>query len=522
MRVRMVYTVLAAFLAAAVAGCGGGGSDGGTTNGGSGETSKVTLTGTITVAPAASAARAAGVATPDAVWAIPVAKIQGLNIDPVNLKLRKTSSIASDGGFSFELSKTITIEEVEAVAPEVNGQFPAGTTFDVDWLLVLMSGETPLGVIALQGDTSFDELVSLPISVFDAVRMDLGSVDPSNGTAALSVGGIAGDLNLAADSLAALARSDDILRVIQDVIRNCDLSTGRCISARQSFVFMGDYTAITDTVSFDRADTYTGYQFYLDLSDVYDSTDFDGMCPTSGAAAVEYRLTPPGAITIEGSTYDVSTPLATGSASGSPQDINNGAATECFKTGQPIYLRKSSTDWQLQFITGDTASQLTTVMPAGDWILGRKGTGESAFTEVARFEFDLASPVDANGNPIVVVPGVRFETGANGELTTLHVKWYRYTAGGYVEVTDTAFLQSIIGGFGISLDDFDGTTGSSGRRSAQQNDIGFATASIDVSDLDGNGPFYYNSSDPARYNLDYFGISYQFGGQGFRFAWRNN
>lgn len=507
--------------------CGGGGGGASSTNNTS--TSQTQLSGTISSSspvPGMRAGRAPAV--PDSVWAVPIAKMQGANIDSLNFALRKTSALDAGGNFSFSLAKTISLAEIVAQVPTLDTTgFDPSAVFDVDWLLVEMAGQIPMNVIALQGDASFDSMLTMPISVFTPGSMNLGIVDANTGVAALGVSAIASSVTLSTDSLKAIARSDKILKSIKDIIRNCDLTTNKCISARQSFVFMGNYLNLTDAANYDRAGSYSGYQFYFDLTDYFTTADFDGICPASGSASVRYQLVPPGPISVESVTYSSLNPLSSGAGPGTNINIiTSGTATytECFKSGAPLYVRKNNnnaSDWSFQFITGDQASQLTTATPAGDWILSRATTTDPV--EIGRFEFALANPVDASGNPIIFVPAVRFDTdgAADPHVTMLHIKWYQWIGSGYVEITDMDLLNSLIGGFSIAMDDFQGIVSDGNRRSYYVSNNAFGTSSIDVSNpTDGKGPFLYNSISTTNYNLDYLGVDYQFGGQSFRFAWR--
>ncbi|MDH4161248.1 MAG: hypothetical protein OEW15_00990 [Nitrospirota bacterium] len=487
----------------------------------------VQLTGTVAATGAAAALRAgaaAATATADTVWAIPIAKMQGANIDVVNFILRKTSTLDASGNFSFTLEKTISLADIIAKVPDLDiTGMDASAVFDVDWMLVQMAGSTPVGMISLQGDATYDNLLSIPLSAFTPDTMNVGTVDSTSGVATLSVSTLASNVTMSAGSLEALSRTDDILGTIKDVIRNCDLTTNTCINGRQSFVFMGDYASITSLSTYDTATMYTGYQLYFDLNDYYDNSEFFAICPTSGAPTVEYTLTPPGPISLISVTYDTGNALSTGSTSTTSTGTRQDSSDEyrCFKDILYVSSDVTSTgNWHLQFITGDVAAQLTTDTPAGDWVLARNnGSGP---VEIGKFEFSLANPVDANGNPIVFVPAIRFDVDAANynAVQTLHVKWYQHNGTGYVEVTDATLLNSLLGGYEISLDDWDGVTGNTLLRRNQKWGIDFSTTTIDVRDLDGNGPYFYNELTQDRYNLAYFGISYQFGGQSFRFAWR--
>lgn len=537
---RCLLAVLAVVLVAGISACssGGGGGDTGTldsntttTTGGEGGTTtnpgpvsanQVQLSGTIAAGAGAqglSGMRAAAVA--DAVWAVPIAKMQGANIDPVNFMLRKTASLATDGTFSFQLEKTMTLAEIKAKVPTIDtGGMPDTTVFDVDWMLVQMAGGAPTSVIALQGDAAYDSLLSIPLSAFTPSTINVGTVNGATGVANLSVSSLASNVTMSASSLAALARTDDILGAIKDVIRNCDLTTNKCKSANQAFVFMGTYANLIDPVNYDKGSTYTGYQLYFDLNDYFDKTDFDGICPgASGSVTVEYQLTPPSPISIGSATYSSlsSDPTDTGN----PTLTGDGTETRCFKNNLYVNKSNSTNTWNLQFITGDIPAQLTTSTPAGDWVLSRKTLPGGTLTEIGRFEFSLAKPVDGSGNPIVFVPALRLDTDGAPDfgVTTAHVKWYQYIGSGYVEVTDAALLDSQLGSYEISLDDENGL-GTGNLRRAQQWGIPFSTATIDVSNLDGNGKFCYGYIGELKYSLKYIGISYMFGGQNFRFAWR--
>ena len=457
-----------------------------------------------------------------AVWAMPIAKIGGANIDSMSFMLRETSTLTS-GNFSFDLRKSITVAEIKAKFPGMDFTGYADTAaFDVDWMLVQMAGTTPLNVIQLKSDATYSSLITIPLSAFTSSVLDIGAVN--SGAAALTVGGIASSLTLTSSSLVALARADDILGTITDVIRNCDVSDNLCISAEQGFVFMGIHSAISTTEN--RADSYSGYQLHFQLQDKYSKTDFDGICPgAAGPPTIEYTLTPPQPISLNSATYSVLTTSLT--STGDPSILSNGTDTytNCFKDNL-INLRKNnaaaSNDWYLSFGTGDMASNLITDTTAGDWVLSRN-TSTGLTGEVGRFEFALAKPVDGAGMPIVFVPAIMIDLDGTGDkgITTLHIKWVQYSGSGYVEVTDAALLNSLMGGFDVYLIDDNGIDSAPGSRWASKNGIDFGTHTIDISDLDGKGKFYYQyTADNTKYKLDYIGVGYRFGGQNFRFAWR--
>jgi len=500
-----------------------------------------------------------GVAPPPAataVWAIPIAKMQGANIDKTNVMLRKTTTPDASGNFSFDLTKSITFAEIKAQYPGIKDDgMLADAVFEVDWLLVRMDGNTPLNVIQLASDATYSSMLTLPLSAFTPTALDIGTVS-AGGVAAYTVSTIANDVTLSSSSIKVISRSDKVLSTITDVIRNCDMNNNKCVSANQSHVFMGDYSQILSTYA--TTTSYSGYQLYFDLTDYFTSADFDKICTngtsswdgmytqTTLTSTLEYKLTPPSPPIWLGTGPTSTTYLALGTGpvgsvvTRSTNTQNEGTKTyiDCFdrtSSGSPfsmlyqLYLRKNVNnvnDWHLQFITGDDESQLTKDTSPGNWILTRDtGTGPAP---IGTFEFALASPVDDAGHPVVFVPAIKIDTVADGpdtKVTTLHIKWYQWdtAASAYVEITDYALLDSLAGGFGLAVEDFNGKAGDTNRRAVHFNGQAFSTTSFDISNpSDIKGPFYYNYTDVAntKFALGYVGINYQFGGQSFRFVWR--
>lgn len=530
-------SVLSVALAGALAACGGGGggaaSSGGTGGGtGGGVTpSGVLLTGTVASGGSGLSGvdlrygtLAGGPGGPNEVWAIPIAKMQGANIDPINVMLRETKPLPADGKFEFDLAKTITAAEVKAKVPSVDlSGIPDDYAFDVDWLIVTVdTTSSPVRVVSqvrLGPEGGYGDLFALPISGFKTGEnaLDLGTIG-SDGEAATTTAVMESKTTLSSDSLKTLARADDIMQALKDIVRNCDVSTSKCYSARQSFAFKGEYAALAS--GYARAVNYSGYQLYFDLNDYYDTTDFDAVC----AGTLVYTLTPPGDVTVAGTTYNSTNPMSTGDSSATPEARGSDEMV-CSKNGTFLSKRKNSggewASWQLQYITGDSATELTADMPAGDWVLKRDGSA------IASFEFRAANPIDADGKPIVFVPAVRLlnNTGntvsAGEKIQTVAVKWYRWDSASadYVEISgaDLALLDDLAESFDLGMADFNGKTGNTSQAYPRVDGRSFQhDTSIDVSSWD----FYYDYGSEDQYNAAYVGLSYQFGGQSFRFVWR--
>ncbi len=529
--------------------CGGGGGGGSAPDPNAAGNVNVTgLVGGAAPAMGRIAAQAAG--TPDRIWAIPITKMQGSQLDPINILLREVAMLDASGNFELSLGKSITAPEVAAVYPGLYNQgFSPDDVFEVDWILVLMDGTTPVGTIELSDATN--GLINLPISAFSSNSLDVGSVDPSTGAATTTVGSLATNVTLSAAQLLTIAKLDDMFKALEDLLRNCDFSVDPavCVSGRLSHAFQGDHDLAA--AGDNRATSYGGYQIYFDLADKYDDSEFASLCAIGSAtpgdaAGVEYRLTPPGNVTaVEGSVptvFNATTPMQTGDGLGTVSA--NGSGVDCFKnstiTGGSanvgIYVRDDSagvdgSDWLLQFVTGD--QDLISGNPSGFWTLERRTdpATSTVWTSEGQFRYEFSSPVDTNSNPKIFIPSLRVDTDANSQITSLTIKWWEYDGSGF-QPANVALLNNLLGGFGISVDDFDGTTGNGGsRRSASANGLTFATQTVldltpaniatTLPDDSATGGFKYSCSiDPDSFEALYIGIDYSIAGQGLRFVWR--
>ncbi len=541
--------------------CGGGGGGGSTPD--PNAAGNVNVTGLVGGAAPAMGRIAAQAAAPDAVWAIPIAKMQGASLDPINVLLRQEAALGAGGSFSFDLGKSLSAPEIAAVFPGLYDEgFSPTDVFEVDWILVLMSGTTPISYVELEEATSGSGLMNLPISFYSGGSLDLGIVDPSTGSATTSVASISTNINLTAAQLATIAKVDDLFKSLEDLLRNCDFTVDPavCVSGRLSHAFSGTAhpaASGSDVI----ASIYGGYQIYFDVNDRHDDSDFAAMCDNSGSAAgsaasVEYRLTPPGGgVTATESSvvtaYGSGNPMLSGTGLGSTNA--NGSGRDCFKDSSAgngsanigMYLRddadgEDGSAWLLQFVTGD--NDLIFGFPAGSWVLERRADPSNlagaTFSPVGSFRFEFSSPLDANDKPKVFVPSLRVTADAlSGQINSLTIKWWQYTgagASGY-EPADVELLNDLLGGFGVSVDDFDGTSGNgNSRRSARTNKVAFAAETVlDLTpsaiattlpdDSDGGAPFFYScNTDGTNFEAVYIGIDYQIAGQGMRFVWRCN
>ena len=165
-------------------------------------------------------------ASANEVWAIPIAKMQGANISPINVMLRETKPLPADGKFSFTLPKTMTVLEIEDRVDSINidDSYPDDYAFEVDWLLVTVDTSTnPVTVVSqvrLGEEGSFGDLYALPLSGFkdDSTSLDLGDVG-SDGTAATKTTVMTEKTSLSSDSIKTLARADDVMQARTPVVR---------------------------------------------------------------------------------------------------------------------------------------------------------------------------------------------------------------------------------------------------------------------------------------------------------------
>ncbi len=172
--------------------------------------------------------------------------------------------------------------------------------------------------------------------------------------------------------------------------------------------------------------SYSGYGFYVRTLSKTDLT-FANMCGTKVVT-----FTPPSAVTSsEGSSHTV-TAFDNKSVTTSKQ----GSSDIC--SGNGYYARA---DYQNSVLSGimlnfGTGGSITT-SPEGLWKLAIDGT------TVGNYDLALASPVDSDGNPTVLVPSVQF-TQSGSNVVSMSVKLYAYKDGAYSEVTDFAPVRALI------------------------------------------------------------------------------
>ncbi len=446
------------------------------------------------------------------VWAIPAPAEFGGAISSESMQYIKEINVGSDGTINAELEKTFEYDY-------------QGTTYTLhlNWILVLMDESgNPVGYVSIPTASSgSSSLQGLPVGWASADAIDLGTMTKSGNDAVSNktTSDLATVVNYTVDQLAEMASTDDTLRILKNLINNCDFSDKnniKCVTAELTFVFTGDYDQIT--TDYNRADTFAGYNIYLS-NENYDSSEADKICD----GTVVYNLYPPSDVVVhyDGGThtFTATDPLTTGTSSATMTGHGDDAM-QCSKNiPSMVDVSKSTTDssqWQFEFLAGaEESNRGSDDLPSGTWSLNRTESGSSV--NVANFDFAIGKPVDDSGHIKVFVPAIKITTDSSGVIQKIYIKWYIYdtTTSSYKEA-DIDVMSAFIGNtVSIEIADYTGTDTYSkykGNLSLQQN--------MEV-DIPSDWNFTYNDKSATHY-AELIGVFYTMGGQNYSFFWRKD
>ncbi|MBM4253648.1 MAG: hypothetical protein FJ146_16905 [Deltaproteobacteria bacterium] len=188
-------------------------------------------------------------------------------------------------------------------------------------------------------------------------------------------------------------------------------------------------SAAVDQFSDPAATSYKGYGFYIG------SEGSQGLTKADVCGGKSITFTPPTDITVVDEYGNTSSKTA----------YNNSAATSsqndpnaCVNNGG-YYAREDNyggqTSFMLNFGTGGSIASTV----KGLWRM------KVDATEVARYDFDTASPV-ADGKPLVPVASAKFTT-SGGLITGVEVQLYRWNGSSYVKIDDLSGFKRLVSTF---------------------------------------------------------------------------
>lgn len=379
---------------------------------------------------------------------------------PSMLGIMKSVDIASDGSFDLSLAKSY------------------------EWVLLLVDStatdknDKVVGYVAAQVDTDNNLIAFSGASL--ASGIDLGDLSKSGNEAVSSRSGSANaaSFSLSLDGLKATAKADGGYKHLINLYLNYDATSGDSYLPQLEY----EFSAGTVSNAADKDPTSATIEAYspegFDISietNVISASLKDGICGTS----IPVELVPPATLN------NVTNTLTWTNTSGFK---NDGVAPGCSDTGcnnlgsgnSANWLQSSGSEQRYYCYDADFGAQISTDysnaliqfgfnkiqlptigMPAGMWAYKVNNI------EVASFDLGVASPVNASGKlDATPVPAIRINTGINGQITGLVVKWFQYNAGTnqYDELTtdELAAIEILVKDTFLDVVDDDGTTISSG------------------------------------------------------------
>lgn len=414
-----------------------GGSSSGTSESSSNTSRSVKLTGTVS----SSDYDTAAITKNDSFFAglfTFVSKAYAVMIlQPVN----KVVAVPLEGG---EFHGSMMTDSVSADV-DSDGSFSINLSKHYDWILLLMdtvSGDFAGYVSLMASDT--ESLIEVPVTGAATSNIDLGTVSAFGDIALSQYTTSATDFSMTPEQLLILARNDDLLKGVTNLVNNYDDATGLFYYLRPDFIFNGDYATIENAFAAVTSYQYRNYEFQLDSNQT--AVTMDHVCG-DGVTPVILELFPPPLSNISTTTPSVYfTPDVPMSSDGTTCSVNAGGNTEASADNTQFYATNAYEDVSFEFGSG-----LRGTIPEGDWTFKI----DDAIT--GTFNVSVATPLGANGKIKGAIPVIKAVTDESKKITSVAVKWYTSTDGvTYEELADISILKHLVGSGDIYLDGQDG------------------------------------------------------------------
>lgn len=307
-----------------------------------------------------------------------------------------------------------------------------------------------------------------------------------------------------------VARTNKALQALGNVYANNDAANHVSYEFTPFFTFSQPLAGVKNLAAAPSGFTYRDMGVYVTVEDVAHLT-FDEIC---GTASKTLSLVPPGTVTFGTATFDATHPITNvGHTAIVERGTSNSATQECGNEGDsasgPLFVRHFGNE-------GDRFLFNTTVQgtpPPGVWKL-MKDTAQ-----VAQFTLSPASPLDAEGNPIVYIPQAKVDVNEAGKITGVHVDFYVLEAGAWKLVTDLEAMKKVVTSVSYGFFDADGKT-SSPTSMEHYERLLFPTTgtTLSVSETDIGDAWYFSGTVNAdEYVSSNLNVSYDMYGNRYRF-----
>lgn len=409
----------------------------------------------------------------------------------------KEIAIGNDGSFSVDLPKKITSE---------------GREYTVSWVVLLEKLDGTVEFLSIPAQNN-ETLLEIPIANVPS-NLDIGTVNSQAGEAQSSSNTtvLANIVSLNVADLQQLAKNDDYLKAAANWYLNSYGRNNSTVTTETlQVVSSGNYDSIG--ANYNLAAAFQGYAFHFHAGkNSAIATGFNSICGSAGSL----KLYPPDSTSLStgsnNDTFTSSSPLSSGAASITTQSSGE---KEC--SGGISYLRKD-TDGQttVNFIVGDDTSQLIATKPIPNGIFKLR-MGDQL---IGNYQLSYNLPL-ANNVLKVPVPAIKLNLDSNNRILGINIKWRSYNAvTNAFDLIDSATLSSVVDGFSIHLDDFDGVSGNSNRLEVSCSNITPATNYVDLSTCTNYQPMTYNYSGGDMYVADDINVNLYMLNTEYRFTYR--
>ncbi len=412
----------------------------------------------------------------------------GGNIDIGVFGNIKSASIASDGSFNLTLTK-----EYDWVLLLVNSKALTSDQKVVAYVTVPAS-------VAVAEDGS---LVDLPFSAATGSAINLGELsasttDPQAARSAQDAPSIEASLSLSLDDLKKYAKSDDAYRHFANVYLNYQAATDEYYFPSVEWRWSGIPAAelgsnYTDPANFGIPSVYT------EIETNTAGMNFTGLCN----GPISLGLFPPKSIAINGQEFGINKGIMNNTMS-----LGNSGYDYCFNdNGVGIQSDGSSLFFGFPLARAE-----------GLWRL------KADDQQVALFDFSLADPLDADGNPLNFVPSIRLNRDAQNpeRVESIDIQWWQYDSESkrYIEVKDDEVTDKLVAQSFVETVDYSEAVSGQDVSFGQYDEAGLISGKVTI---DGGYQWYFGatSSDPGNgiAHITDISVSYTQGGVSYRFTW---
>jgi|GEM_PF-1568278 len=396
------------------------------------------------------------------------------SVDREALKRDMPEHASEIDGMSDEQIKTELSKDHDGEGGGGDGGSQQGPK-DISWALVLRNKtldatDKMASLVRFIGISGGDaNLFGMRVSdMKPGAKVTMGNVNPTTGIAQKSLDDMSGEFADAAalNSAKELTRTNKALQTLANVYANVDTKTGSKWGFQPFFTFKGQLSKIKNAFTVGSDLAYQDMGVYINIDDP--RVAFENVCGTSAGL---FQIVPPAEIEHNGVTNSPTNPISNaGRGAVSTTQSGPNGTSECSNdhnnASGMLFVRHFTSEGR-RFLMNTTVSGLP---PEGVWKVKLDGQ------QVAQFNLSPATPIDADGKPLVYVPSVKLTVDSTHHIKKVEVKFLKYEDGQYAELNGQADMDAfrkVVTQVGFGLDDQNGASSNGNQRKEKYGQIGF-------------------------------------------------